>query len=54
MPVDSRDAARLCRNEVRKARACLGLNLARDANNNRKSFYRHVKLKMKFKENICP
>ncbi|KAK4823022.1 LOW QUALITY PROTEIN: hypothetical protein QYF61_024824 [Mycteria americana] len=35
-----RDAARLCRNGVRKAKAQLELNLARDTKNNKKGFYR--------------
>ncbi|KAK4806906.1 hypothetical protein QYF61_012627 [Mycteria americana] len=34
-----RDAARLCRDGVRKAKAQLELNLARDAKNNNKGFY---------------
>ena len=37
-----RDTARLCRDGVRKAKARLELNLARDAKNNKKGFYRYV------------
>ena len=42
-----RDAARLCRDGVRKAKARLELNLARDAKNNKKGFHRHVSQKRK-------
>ena len=35
-----RDAARLCKDEVRRAKALLELSLARNAKNNKKSFYR--------------
>ncbi|KFQ90119.1 hypothetical protein N337_04750, partial [Phoenicopterus ruber ruber] len=48
-----RDAARLCRDGVRKAKAQLELNLARNAKNN-KGFYRHVSQKRKVKESIPP
>ncbi|GAB0186222.1 mitochondrial enolase superfamily member 1 [Grus japonensis] len=36
-----RDAARLCRDGVRKAKAQLDLNLARDAKSNERGFYSH-------------
>ncbi|KFQ86553.1 hypothetical protein N337_12956, partial [Phoenicopterus ruber ruber] len=49
-----RDAARLCRDEVRKAKARLELNLARDTKNNKKAFYRYVNQKRKVKESIPP
>jgi len=42
----------LCRDEVRRAKARLELNLARDAKNNEKGFYRHVSQKRKVKESI--
>ncbi|KFQ75511.1 hypothetical protein N337_12410, partial [Phoenicopterus ruber ruber] len=48
-----RDAAQLCRDGVRKAKAWLALNLARDAKNN-KGFYRYVSQKRKVKESIPP
>jgi len=48
-----RDAAWLCRDGVRKAKAHLKLNLARGAKN-KKSFYRYVNQKRKVKENIPP
>ena len=49
-----RDAARLCRDGVRRARAWLELNLARDAQNNQKGFYRYVSQKRKVKESVPP
>ncbi|KFV48258.1 hypothetical protein N328_03880, partial [Gavia stellata] len=45
-----RDAAQLCRDGVRKAKAQLELNLARDAKNNKKSFYRYVARKGRSKK----
>ena len=47
-----RDAARLCRDGVRKAKAQLELNLARDVKNNKKSFYRYVSRKKVVKESV--
>ncbi|KAK4827902.1 hypothetical protein QYF61_022325 [Mycteria americana] len=47
-----RDAAGLCRDGVRKAKAQMELNLARDAKNNNKGFYRYVSQKRKAKESI--
>jgi len=47
-----RDAAWLCRDGVRNAKAQLDLNLARDAKNNRKGFYRYVSQKRKVKESV--
>ncbi|KAK4824620.1 hypothetical protein QYF61_016926 [Mycteria americana] len=49
-----RDAARLCRDGVRKAKAQLELNLARDAKNNKKGFYRYINYKRKVKESVPP
>ncbi|KAK4825160.1 hypothetical protein QYF61_024549 [Mycteria americana] len=49
-----RDAARLCRDGVRKAKAQLKLNLARDAKNNKKGFYRYINQKRKVKESVPP
>ena len=45
-----RDAAWLCRDGVRKAKAQLELNLARDTKNNKKGFHRYVSQKRKVKE----
>jgi len=44
----------LCRDGVRRATAQLELNLARDAKNNKKVFYRYVSQKRKVKESIAP
>ncbi|KFR01676.1 hypothetical protein Y956_12986, partial [Nipponia nippon] len=49
-----RDAARLCKDGIRKVKARLELNLARDARNNKKGFYRHINQKKKVKENVPP
>ncbi|KFQ06524.1 hypothetical protein N330_02323, partial [Leptosomus discolor] len=49
-----RDAAQLYRDGVRKAKAQLELNLARDAKNNKKGFYRYVNQKRKVKESVPP
>jgi len=49
-----RDAARLCRDEVRRAKVQLELNLARDAKNNKKGCYRYVNQKRKVKESVPP
>jgi len=48
------EAAWLCRDGVRRARAWLELNLAKDAKNNKKSFYRCVNQKRKVKESVPP
>ncbi|KFZ52648.1 hypothetical protein N338_12088, partial [Podiceps cristatus] len=48
-----RDAARLCRDGVRKAKAQLERNLARDAKNNKKG-YRYINRKRKVKESVPP
>ncbi|PKU32688.1 nedd4-binding protein 2-like 2 [Limosa lapponica baueri] len=47
-----RDAARLCRDDVRKAKVRLELNLARDAKDNKKGFYRYVNQKRKVEESM--
>ncbi|KFP65777.1 hypothetical protein N322_00654, partial [Cariama cristata] len=49
-----REAARLCRDGVRKAKARLEMNLAREVENNKKGFYRYVNQKRKIKENVPP
>jgi len=43
------DAAQLCRDEVRKAKVRMELNLARGVKNNKKGFYRYVNQKRKIK-----
>ncbi|KFQ31696.1 hypothetical protein N332_00599, partial [Mesitornis unicolor] len=45
-----RDVAWVCRDEVKKAKAQLKLNLARDAMKNKEGFYRYVNQKRKVKE----
>jgi len=47
-----KDAAQLCRDEVRRAKAQLELNLARDAKINKQSFYRYVNQKRNVKESV--
>ncbi|KFZ48645.1 hypothetical protein N338_08754, partial [Podiceps cristatus] len=49
-----RDAAWLCRDGVRRAKAQLELNLAQDAKNNKKGFYRYINQKRKVKESVLP
>ena len=44
----------MCRDEVRRAKVQLELNLARDAKNNKKGFYRYVSQKRKVKESVTP
>jgi len=48
-----RDTAWLCRDEVRRAKAQLELNLARDAKSKEQGFYRYVSQKRKDKESVC-
>ncbi|KAK4815066.1 hypothetical protein QYF61_015350 [Mycteria americana] len=52
--LDVWDAAWMCRDGIRKAKAQLEFNLAKDLKNNRKSFYRCVGQKRKMKENAHP
>ncbi|KAK4806903.1 LOW QUALITY PROTEIN: hypothetical protein QYF61_012624 [Mycteria americana] len=47
-----RDSAWMCRDGIRKAKAQLELNLARDVKNNKKGFYRYIGQKRKIKENV--
>lgn len=49
-----RHSAWLCADAVRMAKVQLDLNLAWDAKNNRKSFYRCVSQKRKVKESVTP
>jgi len=42
----------LCRDEVRRAKVLLELNLARDVKNDKKGFYRYVSQQRKVKESI--
>ena len=45
-----RVAARLCGDEVRKAKAQLELDLARGAKKNKKGFYRYISMKKKVQD----
>ena len=45
-----KEAARLCRDGVRKAKAQLEFNFARDAKKNKKEFYRYLNQKRKVQE----
>lgn len=45
------DIAQLCRDEARKAKAWMEMNLAMDAKN-KKGFYRYVTQKRKVKETV--
>ncbi|KFQ55696.1 hypothetical protein N334_04196, partial [Pelecanus crispus] len=49
-----RESASLCREGVRKAKARMELNLARDVKNNKKGFYRYINQKRKVKESVPP
>lgn len=47
---EHRDPVWLCRVRVRKSKAKLELNLAKDTKNSRKGFYRHINQKRQAKE----
>ena len=49
---DYRDTAWLCRGGVRKVKAQLELNLAREARNNKQVFHRYFSHKRKVKESV--
>ncbi|KFZ51573.1 hypothetical protein N338_04103, partial [Podiceps cristatus] len=49
-----RDAVRNCRDGIRKAKAQMELNLARDVKNNKKGFYRYIGQKRQAKERVPP
>ncbi|GAB0208699.1 mitochondrial enolase superfamily member 1 [Grus japonensis] len=49
-----RETVRAARDQVRKAKALTELNLARDAKDNKKSFYRYISDKRRTKENVGP
>jgi len=44
----------MCRDEVRRAKVQLELNLARNAKSSKKGFYRYISQKRKAKESITP
>ena len=47
-----RDAVRTCRRRIRKAKAQVELNLARDVKNNKKTFYRYIGQKRQAKMGV--
>ncbi|GAB0209787.1 mitochondrial enolase superfamily member 1 [Grus japonensis] len=49
-----RETLRAARDQVRKAKALIELNLARDVKDNKKSFYRYVSDKRRTRENVGP
>ncbi|KFV13270.1 hypothetical protein N340_03166, partial [Tauraco erythrolophus] len=49
-----REIVRATRDQVRKAKALIELNLARDIKGNKKNFYRYVSDKKRSKENVSP
>ncbi len=51
---DYKEVAKVCREEVRKAKAQLELRLATAAKENKKSFYKYISGKRRSKENFYP
>lgn len=49
-----KDTVRVCRNEKRKAKAHLELDMARKVKNNKKGFFKYITRKRKTGENIGP
>ncbi|CAM4588838.1 unnamed protein product [Lepidochelys olivacea] len=49
-----KNVARACRNEIRRAKSHLELQLARDVKSNKKGFFRYVGNKKKAKESVGP
>ena len=49
-----REIVRAARGQVRKAKALIELNLARDVKGNKKNFYRYISDKRKTRENVGP
>jgi len=49
-----RNIVRVCRDAMRKAKVHLGINLARDVKDNKKSFSRYISSKRKARENVGP
>lgn len=47
------DIVQVFRGEVRKAKAQVELNLARDAKENKKRFYKYIGDKKESRENVC-
>ncbi|KFW67405.1 hypothetical protein AS28_01846, partial [Pygoscelis adeliae] len=51
---EHREVVRAGRDQVRKAKALIELNLARDTKGNKKTFYRYVGDKRKMRDNVGP
>ncbi|PKU36582.1 rna-directed dna polymerase from mobile element jockey-like [Limosa lapponica baueri] len=49
-----RNIVRTCRDATRKVRSHLELNLARDAKDNKKGFFKYISSKRKTRENVSP
>ena len=49
-----RAVAHMCRDRIRKAKAHMELNLARDAKDNKKGFYRYIGRRRQAKESVPP
>jgi len=49
-----RNVVKACRDATRKAKAHLELNLARDGEHNKKSFFKYISSKQKTRENVGP
>ncbi|GAB0175729.1 mitochondrial enolase superfamily member 1 [Grus japonensis] len=49
-----RNVVRVCRDAVRKAKACLELNLARDVKDKKENFSKYISSKRKTRENVGP
>jgi len=49
-----RKVVRACRDAMRKAKAHLELNLARDVEDNKKGFFKYISSKRKTRENVGP
>ncbi|GAB0186661.1 mitochondrial enolase superfamily member 1 [Grus japonensis] len=47
-----REIVQATKDQVRKAKALIDLNLARDVKGNKKSFYRYISDKRKMRENV--
>ena len=47
-----RDVVHMCRNKIRKTKAQIGLNLARDVKDNKKGFYRYIGRRRQAKESV--
>ncbi|GAB0185045.1 mitochondrial enolase superfamily member 1 [Grus japonensis] len=49
-----KETVRAARDQVRKVKALIEINLSRDVKGSKKSFYRYVSDKRKSRENVCP